>query len=127
MGINFKLDDFAKKMADDPRSIIMKEVDERRILEIANALHDMIRDGEKIKYNHLTLISDAMDKAADICNTYLLVMQCTGKQNEIPEDVINAIKFIYTFDSDKIMSMLDDESKDMIKTMKKFTDLLGKD
>lgn len=114
-------------MADDPRSIIMKEVDERRILEIANTLHDMVRDGKKIKYNHLTLISDAMDKAADICNTYLLVMQCTGKQNEIPDPVIDAIKFIYSFDSDKIMSMLDDESKDMLQTMKKITDIFGKD
>ena len=114
-------------MADDPRSIIMKEVDERRILELANILHNMIREGKKIKYNHLTLISDAMDKAAGICNTYLLVMQCTGKQNEIPDQVIDEIKFIYSFDDEKIMSLLDDDSKQMIQTMKKFSDIFGKD
>ena len=127
MGIKFKMDDFTKKMANDPLSINMKEVEERRILEVAGALHDMIHNGETIKYNHLTLISDAMDKVAGICNGYLLVMQCTGKQNEIPEDVINAIKFIYSFDSEKIMSMLDDESKNMFETMKKFSDIFGKD
>lgn len=126
MGIKFKLDDFVKKMVNDPISIDMKKVNESRILELADALQDMLRDGEKIKYNHITIISDAMDKAGDLCNMYLLVMQCTGKQNEIPEDVINAIKFIHSFDNEKFMSILDDESKDMLETMKKFDSLFGK-
>jgi hypothetical protein len=126
MGIKFKLDDFVEKMRNDPMSVNMKEIIESRIVELADALHDMIRDGEKIPYNHISIISDAMNKAGDLCNVYLLVMQCTGKQNEIPEDVINAIKFIHTFDNDKIMSILDDESKHMIETMKKFDNLFGK-
>ncbi len=126
MGIKFNLDDFVNKMGNDPMSVNMKEVNESRILELADALQGMIRDGKKIKYDHISIISDAMDKAGDLCNMYLLVMQCTGKQNEIPEDVINAIKFIHTFDNDKIMSILDDESKHMIETMKKFDNLFGK-
>jgi hypothetical protein len=128
MDVEFKLDEFTKKMANDPLSVNMKEVDETRILTFADTLHSiMILGGEKIKYNHITIISDAIDKATDICNRYLLVMQFAGKQTEIPEDVINAIKFIYSFNNEKIMSMLDDESKDMIETMKKFSGIFGKD
>ena len=118
------MEDFVKKMANDPRSVNMKEVYEDQILEIVNNLQGMIRDGEKIKYNHIKIITDAIDKVDDICEVYLLVMQCTGKQTEIPEDVINAIKFIYSFDSEKIMSILDDKSKDMLETMKMFGGLI---
>lgn len=125
--MKFDMDDFVKKMAEDPLSVNMKETDERRILEIADDLHGMIRDGETIKYNHITIICNAINKIGDICNRYLLVMQCTGKQAEIPEVVIDAIKFIYSFDNEKIMSILDDESKDMIETMKKIDNLFGKD
>jgi hypothetical protein len=120
------MDDFVKKMAEDPLSVNMKEADERRILEIADDLHGMIRDGETIKYNHITIICNAINKIGDICNRYLLVMQCTGKQTEIPEDVINAIKYIYSFDNKKIMSLLDDESNKMMEPMKYFSSLFEK-
>ena len=124
--MKFNMDDFVKKMAEDPLSVNMKEADELRILEIADSLHGMIRDGEKIQYNRITIISNVINKIGDICNRYLLVMQCTGKQAEIPEVVIDAIKFIYSFDNEKIMSILDDESKHMLETMKKFDNLFGK-
>ena len=127
MDIEFKLDEFVKKMATDPLSVNMKEVDETRILTFADTLHSiMILGGEKIKYNNISRLQYAVDKITDICNRYLLVMQCTGKQTEIPEDVIKAIKYIYSFDNEKIMSLLDDESNKMLEPMKYFSSLFEK-
>jgi hypothetical protein len=125
MGIEFKLNEFIKKMAKDPLSVSMKETDEKRLIELADTLRDMIDNGEKIRYDRISSIFTAMEKGADICNRYLLVMQCTGKQSEIPEEVINAIKFIYSFDGEKITSMLDDDSKHMIEVAEQFNDLFG--
>ena len=127
MCIEFNSDEFVKKMANDPLSVNMKEVDEERILTFADILNTMIRDGEKIEYKHIAKVSDAVNKTSDVCNRYLLVMQCTGKQAEIPEDVINAIKVIYSFNDEKLMSMLDDESKKMMESMKYFSGLFEKD
>lgn len=127
MSAEFNLDEVAKKLATDPLSVNMKEVDEKRLLEIANGLRELIDDGEKLQYNHLSIITDALNKTSGICTRYLLVMQCTGKQSEIPEDVIDAIKFIHSFDSEKVMSMLDEPAKRMVEAMKTFGNIFKTD
>ena len=109
----------------DIKNASMREHFETRIAEVSKLLADAENetpaDGSLNTYH---LLVTSLNAVADDCITYLFVMEMCGKTDEIPANVIDSIKHLFSYDEKKLMKLAG-ISESTMNTMKMFSDLMS--
>lgn len=118
-------EELRKKIASgDIKNASMREHFETRITELNKLLteaeNNVPTDGSLNTYYAL---QSSLNAVANDCITYLFVMEMCGKTDEIPNDAIDAIKHVFSYDEKKLIELAG-ISESMLKTMKMFSDLM---